>query len=223
MSSAAEQRQAVIDVRDLTEAEVAAIMLEMREASPNALQDALSELLPQVVDEYGGAAASLAVDWYDEQRDAAHARGRFRASAIRQPGAARFEALAKWGVDPLRLDAPDFDAALERVSSATSRIVGRAHSLTVVSNTRTDPQAQGWRRVGNGATCKFCRMLIDRGAVYRKESVTFKSHYHCKCTASPAWDDGREVQTIAYVASKRRVTDADRAKVRAWLNANYPD
>lgn len=223
MSSAAEQRQAVIDIRDMTEAEIAAFMLEMRGASPASVQDALQDALPQLVDEYGGMAATLAADWYDEMRDEARARGRFRAGPIRQPGPARYEALARWGVDPLRLDSPDFDAALERVSSATSRIVGRAHSLTVVQNTRDDPQAKGWRRVGNGGTCRFCRMLIDRGAVYRKESVTFKSHYHCKCTAAPAWDAGREVQTIAYVASQRRVTDRDRARVRAWLNANYPE
>lgn len=223
MSSAAEQRQAVIDIRDLTEAEIAAFMLELRDASPSSIQDALQDVLPQLVDEYGGMAATLGADWYDEMRDAARARGRFRAEPIRQPGPARYEAVARWGVDPLRLDAPDFDAALERVSSATSRIVGRAHSLTVVQNTRVDPQAKGWRRIGNGGTCRFCRMLIDRGAVYRKDSATFKSHYHCKCTAAPAWDAGREVQTVAYVASQRRVTDRDRARVRAWLDANYPE
>ena len=69
-------------------------------------------------------------------------------------------------------------------------------------------------------------MLADRGAVYRSDSARFASHTHCHCTAEPVFrsnDTGESVSVVQYVASKRRPSAKDRARVRAYLAENYGD
>lgn len=87
----------------------------------------------------------------------------------------------------------------------------------VTETALADPQATGWRRVGDGDSCAFCRMLIGRGEVYSEAGVTFASHDRCGCEAEPAYGDGERVSVKQYTASKRKQTDADRARVREWL------
>ena len=68
-------------------------------------------------------------------------------------------------------------------------------------------------------------MLASRGAVYKEETAHFASHTHCHCTASPVFrggDAGPEANVVQYVASKRRPTARDRARVREYL-ASLPD
>ena len=50
-------------------------------------------------------------------------------------------------------------------------------------------------------------------------------HPNCHCTAAPAFrgEPVTEAGVVQYVASKRRPTEADRARVRAYLAENYPD
>lgn len=67
------------------------------------------------------------------------------------------------------------------------------HSLdasrsVVARSSVADPAVVGWRRVGRGG-CDFCRMLIGRGAVYRAETVSFRSHDHCHCMAEPSFEE----------------------------------
>jgi hypothetical protein len=58
-------------------------------------REMLRDILPALVDTYGQAAGALAADWYDEARDEAGVRGRFRAlvADVPDPGA---DALAGW-------------------------------------------------------------------------------------------------------------------------------
>lgn len=86
----------------------------------------------------------------------------------------------------------------------------------VAQSTAVDPRTVGWRRVGDGSSCRFCRMLIGRGEVYDASSATFASHDHCGCTAEPAFG-GQRVSVAQFAASKRRKTEADRARVREFL------
>ena len=69
-------------------------------------------------------------------------------------------------------------------------------------------------------------MLASRGAVYHEESAHFASHTHCHCTAQPVFKGSRvgpEASVMQYVASKRRPTARDRARVRAYLAENFGD
>jgi hypothetical protein len=153
-----------------------------------AARDGLIELLPRLVSIYGSAAATLGADWYDEMRDAAAVRGRFRAIPAELPDRGRTDALARWGVGPLFSATPDYDSALTLVSGGLQRIVSNADRESVVRSSVADPKARGWQRVGSGASCGFCSMLLGRGAVYSEATADFESHDHCNCGAEPVFD-----------------------------------
>ena len=224
MVSVAEARQGLVDLTRLSQAELRRYWIRLANLPPDDVRDALIELLPLLAEKYGSAAAALGADWYDDYRAESEVRGSFRAEPAPLPGSARFEALARWGVDPLFRSTPDPAAALTLIAGGMQRTIADAHRMTVVESSLRDPAAEGWRRIGQGDNCGFCNMLIARGAVYREASVTFKSHDHCNCIAGPAFDSGRTVPTVAMESSRRRLSDATRAKnnQRAydWIKAN---
>lgn len=71
-------------------------------------------------------------------------------------------------------------------SGAASRLVLDGGRQTIRQTALADPRTEGWRRITSGG-CDFCRMLAGRGAVYRSETVDFRSHDHCACTAEPVY------------------------------------
>lgn len=188
---ASEAREALIGLTAITQDELRTVLEELRRMGLSADQarDALLDLLPGLAGEYHMAASALAADWFDDVREAAEVRGVFVAEPVPPPESARWEALVRWGVDPLYAAEPDWVTTFTKLVGGLQRGVADGHRLTVVENSRRDPQAAGWRRVGVGDNCGFCRMLIDRGAVYTDDTATFRSHDHCNCAASPAYDD----------------------------------
>ena len=224
MASAAEARQGLVDLTRLAEADLRRMWMRLANLPADEVRDALLAYLPALAATYGGAAGALGADWYDDVREEADVPGSFRATPAPLPGTARFEALARWGVDPLFRDAPDPAAAFVLIAGGMQRTIANAHRMTVVESSQRDPAAEGWRRIGVGSNCGFCNMLIGRGAVYKEATVTFKSHDHCNCIAGPAFDPGRTVPTIARDMSQRRLSDETKRKNNArayeWIKAN---
>lgn len=220
-AAAVEHRRAVGSLSRVTERQFRTVWRSVAGPDAAVVRDALMDTVPVLAETYGNMAGALASDYYDELRDQAAVRGRFRAQPAALPGTARYEALVRWGVDPLFTGTPDQVLALSRLSGGLQRIVADVARETVANAAIRDPQAQGWRRVARGDGCSFCRMLADRGAVYTDSSVTFKSHDNCNCSASPEFGRGRTVSTVQYQASKRNVSAADRARVREYLRDNY--
>ena len=145
-------------------------------------QDALHDLLPAVVSEYGALGAALAAEWYDEERERAEVRGRFAAVPVAADDRGA-HALVGWAV----AGATD-DATLRTlITGGVQRRVADHARYTVASSAVADSQAAGWMRVGGGSSCKFCAMLLGRGAVYSEAGASFESHDHCNCSAAPAW------------------------------------
>lgn len=68
---------------------------------------------------------------------------------------------------------------------------------TVVTTTdfRYSGKKGRWRRVGDGAPCAFCGMLIGRGPVYVENTAYFRAHGHCGCTAELVFDDWEPTET----------------------------
>lgn len=228
MSSAAEQRQGVADLVDLAILALEEFWRLLVDLPAEKVRDALMDVLPTIGQQYGGAAASLAADWYDDLRGAADARGAFEPILPDLPDQARWESLARWGTGPLFQPEPERKAALTLISGGLQRSIADQHRLTVVESSIADPSASGWRRVGVGDSCSFCRMLIDRGHVYTEASVTFRSHDHCNCVASPEFASNVvKVSTEPFRQSQRNRSDAtrkkDNARARAFIAANYGD
>jgi hypothetical protein len=193
------------------------VLWQRLSSDPVRARDALVEILAQLAETYGAAAATLGADWYEEIRDALSVRGRFSAIAAELPDQGRYEALAGWAVGPLFSATPDALAALGLAKGGLQKVVADANRASVSLSSVADPRAQGWQRQGGG-DCDFCEMLISRGAVYTKESVRFGSHDHCKCEAVPAFE-GKPVAVKPYEPSLRR-SEADQARAKAWIAEN---
>lgn len=223
MTSAAEARQGLVDLTTLARRDLAAFWALVQDWPVEQIRDALMDVLPALGDQYGDSAAELAASYFETARERADARGSFTPVLAERPQRARWEALSRWGVDPLFSATPDAQAALTLIAGGLQRTIADQHRLTVVESSLADPAASGWRRVASAGACDFCKVLADRrsdgeNGVYTEASVQFKSHDNCSCTASPSWAPNvRKVIGVPYVASKRNVTDRDRARVRDYL------
>lgn len=182
---------------------------------------ALHDLLPAIIEQYGQAAAAMAADWYDEQREKVGAAGRFTAAPIESSDRGA-HSLIGWALG----EATD-DASLQSlILGGTQRRIADHVRYTVAGAAVADPAASGWQRTGVGE-CTFCRMLIGRGAVYTEATADFASHDHCNCSAVPAWN-GEPVPVKAYTVSPRRtlgpdgkpIPDADFERAKAWIAAH---
>ena len=128
-------------------------------------------------------------------------------------------------IGPLFGADPDAAAARALLSGMVTRLVTHGSADTMVGSVRRDPAAVGWSRHTRAGGCGFCRMLQGRGSVYRKqETAVFAAHDHCRCTVAPSWDPDAPVPVREqYLASQRSPSNADRARVRAYLAEHFPD
>lgn len=206
------------DLAELAFADLRAFWNSLDHSDALAVRRAVEAFLPDLVQTYGEIGASLAADFYEEIRDGAPEVKRVYTPTmpdnvvpIRQA-----QASGRWAIGSLFGADPDPVAALTNLSGVTRRLVLKPARDTVRMNVSLDPDAVGWRRVGDGDSCGFCRMLIGRGEVYSAETARFGAHDDCGCLAEPAWG-GEPVRVEQYLATKRTLTDADRARVKDFL------
>lgn len=185
-------------------------------STPDEAREALQDVLPSLVNTYGLAAATISADWYDDARDMVEARGRFTAIPA-DLGDTGSDVLARWAVGPLFAPEPDWRRARVLVEGGMQLRIANASRYTVAGSAIEDPAADGWQRQGSGS-CAFCSMLIGRGAVYTEAGADFAAHDSCRCSAVPAWS-GEPRPVKPYTPSARKASDADRARVRAFLRA----
>jgi hypothetical protein len=162
----------------------------------------------------------LAADFYDDTRERAGAPGRFSAEPVILDRGEKIGRAVAWASGPLF---GEEGSTLARLAEVVQLETARPYRDTILTNRNRDPQAAGWRRVAADG-CAFCRMLADRGAVYRANSARFASHPNCHCTAEPVFQGeriGEEASVVQYTASKRRPTERDRERVRSYLAENY--
>lgn len=187
-------------------------------STPAEARVALMDTLPELLGIYGAASATLGADWYEDLRDLSGVRGSFTAVVPELPDAGRAYALAGAATSPLKTGELTLGTVSSIALGGAQRFVADMDRGAVQASTAADRRAVGWQRVGSGE-CGFCTMLISRGAVYTESSVRFGSHDNCKCAAVPAWG-GEPLTVTPYTPTTRRVSDADRARVREWIKAN---
>lgn len=175
---------------------------------------ALNDLLPAIVLEYGAAGAALAADWYDDQRAKADVKGRFTAIPLEADDRGA-QALIGWAL----ATATDDTALRTLVAGGVQRRIADHVRYTVTDSSVADPAAKGWQRTGNGS-CPFCRELIAKGAVYTEASVNFGAHDYCNCSAVPAF--GGEAKPVKpFTPSLRfrsdQARDAHNKRTREWI------
>lgn len=189
------------------------------------VRDVMLATVPALVQRHGEMSAAVSADWYEAQREASGVGGTFVVALQASPyldavdGTVRRTAGALWTPKP--------EAMLASLKPAVGKYVLAAGRQTIITAADRDPRASGWSRVGSGASCRFCLMLIGRGAVYRERSVHFAAHKSCDCSAVPAWDKSApEVEVDAYKASVRTtfMNAEQKAKHNALIRraiANY--
>jgi hypothetical protein len=179
----------------------------------------LLEGVPEVVAYFSEGSAALAADFYDDEREAAGARGLYLAEPVIVDRAEKIRNAVAWAAAPLL--EPSGDATpQQRLAEIVQYETARPYRDTITANRQRDPEAVGWRRLASGG-CKFCQMLAGRGAVYRQDTARFASHTNCHCTAQPVFksnDTGEEADVLQYVASKRNRTASERRQLREYLN-----
>jgi len=86
-------------------------------------------------------------------------------------------------------------AAATATAQAASAAAAMRHALdggrhTIEQTVDADTRAAGWARVTGGKPCAFCAMVAARGPIYREDTVRFRSHDRCHCTAEPVYNRG---------------------------------
>lgn len=182
----------------------------------------LLDTLPDVVGFYSEGSAALAADFYDDARTGV--AGSYAASPVVLDRTVKIRRGVAWASEPLSID--DDELAAARFVKLMRSEMARPYRDTILTNQKQDPAAIGWKRITRGSkSCLFCRMLADRGAVYRKDTATFAAHDDCMCTAAPVFKGGEvgpEANVAQYMASKRRRTPKEKAFLRDYLG-NYAD
>src|SRR5690606_420607 len=125
------------------------------------------------------------------EKEAPRNARRFAAQVALLPPREQTDKIARWAVSPLFSTEPDNLAALDRASGSLQRIIADMDRGTTIGSSIADPASNGWRRVTDGNACGFCRMLADRGAVYKRETVDFGAHDRCGCSGAPSFGDDR--------------------------------
>jgi hypothetical protein len=184
----------------------------------------LLDTVPWVVAFYSEGSAALAADFYDDARSTVSAAA-YAATPVILDRTVKIRRGVAWASEPLSID--DWDAAEARMAKLLRTEMTRPYRDTIITNRRQDKVCIGWKRITRGsASCKFCRMLADRGAVYKEATAHFAAHDDCMCTCAPVFRGGEvgpEASTIQYMASKRRRTAKEKAFLRDYLEGNYPD
>lgn len=183
----------------------------------------LQVLLAAVVKKYGPASAALASQFYQRQRLEAGVPGRLYVRPASLPPQEQVAKTVDWVTQPLAAT-PASDAVVgERLTGAAEKLVLDVGRSTVIDTAKSDPKARGWARVPEPGACYFCALLATRGAVYKKETVGFRSHDHCRCHAEPvfnAYEPSAQVrQWQADYAQATAGVRGSKNLQRAWRNA----
>ena len=151
-------------------------------------RDAMLEAVPALIDRYGEIAATVAADFYETQREAAGAAGRFTAELAALPSRQAIESSTRWAMGPLFAAVQNRAGVLSRLAQVVDdRAIGQG-KRTQVLNAQRDRSRPRVARIPVGKTCAFCRMLGSRGAVYASEaSALAAGHAHCDCSPVPVW------------------------------------
>lgn len=199
---------------------------------PEAVRDALLEVVPVLVREYGDLASVAAAEWYEQVHP-----GRYLAQTVDGVDAAAVEGSVRFHAGELFKDNPV--GTLEGLSGAVQRFVSYSGRQTVARNVNLDPARPRYGRVPSGSeTCAFCELMASRGFVYTsRESAAFLGsrfddfHDLCNCQIVAEWD--REAHHIEgydpdamydrYLSARDASGSEDPTRILSKMREMYPD
>ena len=177
----------------------------------------LLDTVPGVIEYYSEGSAALAVDAYMDARMGVP--GSFAATPVVLDRTVKIRRGVAWASDPL--GAGDFELASARMAKLMRSEMTRPYRDTTLRNGSNDGMFAGYNRIARAASCGFCKALAARGAVFKQSTAYFAAHDNCQCTAAAAFvgqENGPEADVMQYMASKRRRTPAEKARINEWAS-----
>lgn len=107
------------------------------------------------------------------------------AAAMQATARAGYYAALRYGRTPEQAR----KVALVKTLGSTGRLILAGGRDTVRGSLVADRKGRGWRRITGSKPCEFCELLAGRGAIYSAETVDFRAHDHCACTAAAVYSD----------------------------------
>lgn len=186
-----EFRDTLSGIVTLSNRELDAFLLSLNFNDVIATTNALEIFMPALVVEYGEIGAAVAVDFYDELREASAAAKPFAASMAELPEQKAIQASVRWAVGPIFQADKNPAQAISNLTQVTDRFVKAAPRNTIFYSAKKDTSRASFARVPSGSkTCEFCLMIASRGAVYANKDTagdSKKFHSHCDCSIIPMW------------------------------------
>ncbi|MEE1813553.1 hypothetical protein PUR59_00610 [Streptomyces sp. SP18ES09] len=174
------------------------------EASLSAWRAAVAAL----IDRYGAAAATLAAEFYDQQRLTADVSGSFHAVPAAETPETQVEQSLRWATADLWPTGKEQEPLDVRLAAVQARAQGVAQKLvadraraTMRDSAGRDRGAVAYARAAALGACSFCKLMAARGAVYKDaaragrdandkfsgDASVVKFHDNCHCTIVPVF------------------------------------
>lgn len=190
VARASEQQRAQAGLIALLLRDIAKIWRLLQPQSLHRSMPAWVAAVHAVTSRYGPMAATLAADYYEAERAAANAAGRFTVPLADAPSEGQVDAVMRWATKDLWSRNPDtlterLQTAKNHAESAAAKLVEDVGRLTITYAVQKDPAAVAWVRTAAPGACAFCRMLAQRGPVFSADTVGFRAHDDCHCMAQP--------------------------------------
>lgn len=189
---------------------------------PDELEAALMEVMAPIVVEHGDVAATIALEWYERQREAAGAEGEFTPTLAEPVPRSYVAADVREAVEPQRRGSSDFTGLVANLQGRTTRLVMRPADETFRINVEADPAHPRWAFVPHVGACGFCVMLGSNGWMYSSRQAVLRSrHTNCTCTPVADFDtenphlDGYDPEWMRQAYSKCHDTVIDEVN-RKW-------
>lgn len=155
--------------------------------SVDELEAILLELMPPIILEHGDAAATVALEWYERQREAAGVTEEF-APTLAEPIPRQYVAAdIREAMEPQRRGTSDIAGLVANLQGRSTRLVMRPADETFRINVAADPARPRWAFVPHVGACGFCVMLGSNGWMYSSEQAVLRSR-HTNCTCTPVAD-----------------------------------
>lgn len=192
--------------------------------SPAAIRDALLEIVPILVTEFGEVAATVSAEWFEEVYGARAVMARpIRAEFVER--GVRYTAGHLFDGDPT--------ATLAALDVKLDQWIKQAGRDTIARS--ADRHGLAYARVPSGdKTCAFCLIMASRGAVYDREwnaggnGNAFHGACDCHIVAVRSQDDlpeGYDPEELydVYSASRDAAGSADIKDIAAAMRREFPD
>jgi len=185
--------------------------------NPDRLQATLPtwiEAVAALVARYSEAAATVAADFYDGEREWAGVAGTFTVPLADPPPEEQTSNSLRWATKGLwprdegeatlaQLEPLDvrLDSAMSKADGAVGRLVLNVGRDTVTDAVRRDSGAIAYARAAALGCCHFCALMSSRGAVYKDRGTVgedandrfvgddsvIKYHNYCRCQPIPVF------------------------------------